>query len=246
MARGVDGRDVFIDENDGIRFLSVLERLKRQTQAIIRAYCLMGNHFHLAIEVGPVDLAAIMQRLLTSYSITFNNRHDRAGHLFQARYKAILCNDDSYLIGLIQYIHMNPVRAGFVVHPKEWRWSSYNDYRRSDTDSEISSLHDPVYFDPWSIGKENVRPGLIRSNSESSPSLSDIGASISSQTGISVGELRSGTKRRSVVDAKRLLVNEAVKNGHRLLPISRWLGTTLSAVAHYVGENNLRNYRPDT
>ncbi len=238
MARGVDGRDVFIDDHDRHGFLNTLERIKRQTNTVVYAYCLMGNHFHLAIKVGPVELASVMQRLLTCYSITFNNRHARTGHLFQARYKAILCLNDAYLVGLIRYIHLNPVRAGLTMRPDEWPWSSYNNYHESGLDGLVPSQHDLPDFDPWKTGKQEDHSTLIRSNIAPVLPLAEIGASVSARTGISVGELCSGSKRHAVVAAKRLLVEEAVRSGHRLLPIASWLGSTLGAITHYLRQSN--------
>src|SRR3569832_1733814 len=97
MARGVDGREIFADEADRRTFLEITRSVKNETAYSLLAYCLMGNHFHFAMRGGPIPLSRIMQRLLTSYAMAFNVRHDRQGHLFQARYKAIVCLDDAYL-----------------------------------------------------------------------------------------------------------------------------------------------------
>ena len=144
MARGVDGREVFVDDLDRRDFLGTILGLKSQTNCSIIAYCLMGNHFHLAIKVGTTPLSHIMHRLLTAYVIGFNARHAREGHLFQARYKSVLCLDDSYLIALVRYIHMNPVRAGLTVGPEDWPWSSHRYY----AERTGSPLVDPrLFFD---------------------------------------------------------------------------------------------------
>ena len=128
MARGVDGREIFADDSDRQTFLATTRGLKRETDCSVLAYCLMGNHFHFAIRVGRTPLSRIMHRLLTVYAMAFNFRHDRQGHLFQARYKSVLCLDDAYLIALIRYIHMNPVRRGLVSSPELWAWSSFRFY----------------------------------------------------------------------------------------------------------------------
>jgi hypothetical protein len=75
---------------------------------------LIDNHFHLLLKTGGVPITTLMRRLLTGYAVSFNHRHDRAGHLFQNRYKSILCQEDSYLLELVRYIHLNPLRAGLV------------------------------------------------------------------------------------------------------------------------------------
>ncbi len=102
----------------------------------IYAYCLMPNHFHLALKVSAVPLGSLMQRILTGYSITFNHRHDRTGHLFQARYKSIPCLEDRYLLSLINYIQMNPVRAGLVKSAADWSWSSRSPVELPNLDYE--------------------------------------------------------------------------------------------------------------
>lgn len=241
MARGVDGRNIFSDDQDRNSFLSALERIKRQTDAVVYAYCLMGNHFHLAIKVGPVPLAAVMQRILTSYSITFNNRHDRSGHLFQARYKSIVCLDDAYLIGLIRYIHLNPVRAGLVAKPDDWPWSSHRTYLKSDQDGlltedlpNLDTPIEPVAFDPWPKDCDKNPPSLTRSSINETLTLTAIASLISEKTGIGIDELRSGSRRPNVVRAKRALSREAVRQGQRLSAIACWLGSTENTVAYYL------------
>jgi len=88
----------------------------------------MGNHVHLVIQVGEISLSRIMQNLSFRHTIWINARKKRVGHLFQGRFKALLVDEDSYLLELIRYIHMNPVRAGMVVHPNAYAWSSHAAY----------------------------------------------------------------------------------------------------------------------
>jgi hypothetical protein len=89
----------------------------------------MTNHVHLAIEAGPVPLSRIVLALHGSYAQAFNQRHERVGHLFQGRYKALLVQKTSYLLALVRYIHENPVKAGIVSEPRLYRWSSERFYR---------------------------------------------------------------------------------------------------------------------
>lgn len=141
MARGVERRPIFADDHDRRRFLDLMCRHERELGAKIIAYCLMGNHFHLAIRVAASTLGTFMQRLNGDYAGGFNHRHDRVGHLFESRYKDKLCLDDRYLLTLIHYIHMNPVRAGMVSHPGDWPWSSFK-----PTDGPFPNLDG---FVPW-------------------------------------------------------------------------------------------------
>jgi hypothetical protein len=85
----------------------------------------MPNHVHLLIEAGETPLSKIMQAIQFSYTQSFNRRHRKVGHLFQGRYKAVLCQKDEYLLQLIRYIHLNPVRAKIVKDPKDYLWSSH-------------------------------------------------------------------------------------------------------------------------
>jgi len=78
------------------------------------AWALIPNHFHLLLKTGTTPIATVMKRLLTGYAMYYNRRHKRSGHLFQNRYKSILCQEDTYLLGLVRYIHLNPLRAKLV------------------------------------------------------------------------------------------------------------------------------------
>ncbi len=95
---------------------------------MLHAYALMDNHYHLLIETPYANIKQVMQNINTSYTVYANKRHRRAGHLFQGRYKAFIVDKESYLLELGRYIHLNPVRAGIVRRPGDYRWSSYEEY----------------------------------------------------------------------------------------------------------------------
>src|SRR5450756_354991 len=111
IGRGVERRPIFRTEPDRIDFLRRLQRLAGEEDVSVFAYVLMDNHFHLVLRRGRTTLAQFMRRLLTGYSVSFNRRHRRSGHLFQDRYHAVLCGGDAYLLVLVRYVHLNPVRA---------------------------------------------------------------------------------------------------------------------------------------
>ena len=92
----------------------------------------MPNHFHLLLEVRESPTARIMQSLLTGYVRRFNRIHRHKGHLFQGRYKAIACGQDSYLLELVCYIHLNPLRAKMVTQPGQWQWTGHGEYLRTN------------------------------------------------------------------------------------------------------------------
>jgi putative transposase len=114
IGRGIERGKIFRNESDRKDFLDRLAELTREKAWNIYAWALLSNHFHLLVRTGNQPLSKSMRRLLTGYVVNFNRKHRRYGHLFQNRYKSILCEEDPYLLELARYIHLNPVRAGMV------------------------------------------------------------------------------------------------------------------------------------
>ena len=114
MGRGIEKRPIFLTDEDRNDFLSRLGLLAEEGYLKVYAWVLLPNHFHLLCKTGKVPLARSMRRLLTGYVVKFNRGHNRYGHLFQNRYKSIVCQEDSYLMELVRYIHLNLIRAGIV------------------------------------------------------------------------------------------------------------------------------------
>ncbi len=112
--RGIERKEIFKSEDDYKELLSRLTKLAGAEDIKVYAFCLMPNHIHLLVRPLKVTLSSFMSRLLTGYAIYFNRKHKRAGHLFQNRYKSYVVEEDNYLLELIRYIHLNPVRAGIV------------------------------------------------------------------------------------------------------------------------------------
>jgi putative transposase len=119
MVRGIERTNIFQDEEDRQAFVERIRSLVQETGTRILAWALMDNHAHLLVISGPAGLPTFMRRLLTGYAISFNRRHRRFGHLFQNRYKSIICEPDPYLLELVRYIHLNPLRAGVVKELEE-------------------------------------------------------------------------------------------------------------------------------
>jgi putative transposase len=128
IARGNRGQKLFIDDQDYQRYLKFLDEYKERYRFLLYAYILMPNHIHLLIEVAEAPLSRIMQPLQFRYTRNFNIKYKKWGHLFQGRYKAILCQKDSYFLELSAYIHLSAVRAGLAQDPLEYPWSSYRFY----------------------------------------------------------------------------------------------------------------------
>ena len=126
--RGNSREKLYTGTRDYEKFLQYLEKAAERFALIIHTYCLMGNHYHLIVETPEPNLSMTMQWLNVSYATYFNRKQDRIGHLFQGRFKAILIDADAYLLHLSRYIHLNPVRAGIINAPGQYRWSSYPSY----------------------------------------------------------------------------------------------------------------------
>ncbi|BCR05644.1 transposase [Desulfuromonas versatilis] len=114
-----------MDDQDRGKFLAILGQVVRRFNWLCHAYCLMGNHYHLLIETPEGNLSAGMRQLNGVYTQAFNRAHNRDGHVFKGRFKAVLVEKQSHLLELCRYVVLNPVAAGMVNRPEEHPWSSY-------------------------------------------------------------------------------------------------------------------------
>ena len=124
-ARGNAREDIFLDDADRVAFFDIYDQVRQRCNWGCHAYCLMSNHYHLVIETPEANLSQGMRQLNGVYTQRFNRRHERTGHIFQGRFKAILVERDAYLLELCRYVVLNPVRAKMVRSAREWPWSSY-------------------------------------------------------------------------------------------------------------------------
>ncbi len=170
IVRGNQGQNIFSDRQDRIEYLNRVMHYKHKCGFVLYAYVLMSNHVHLLVETTTTPLSKIMQFLNFTYTRRFNRKYGKTGHLFQGRYKAFLCDRDTYLLALVRYIHLNPVRAGIVRWPHEYEWSSHGDYlgrsgRMVDPDrvlrlfsenpSEARKLYGEFVVEAIGAGKDN-------------------------------------------------------------------------------------------
>ncbi|OIO02315.1 MAG: hypothetical protein AUJ51_06580 [Elusimicrobia bacterium CG1_02_56_21] len=128
ISRGNERRKIFYDKGDRADFVKRLRTALGFSGAKCLAWCLMSNHFHLLLLRGAMPLADLMSRLLTGYAVGFNLKHERCGHLFQNRYKSILCDEEEYFKGLVAYINLNPLRAGLaqsLAELEKYRWCGH-------------------------------------------------------------------------------------------------------------------------
>lgn len=126
MSRGLNRQALFLDDNDFVFFLYLLNQAQEKFRFICHSYCLMTNHYHLFIQTPEPNLSKIMKYLNESYARYFLSKYpDKDGHVFKGRYKRKIVQSDLYSWQLSRYIHLNPVKAGLVEHPHQWQWSSY-------------------------------------------------------------------------------------------------------------------------
>jgi putative transposase len=149
IVRGIEKRRIFDDETDHQAFVKLMGDLALRTETKIYGWSLLFNHVHLLLRSGPGGLAHYMRRLLTGYAQWYNRRHNRNGHLFQNRYKSIVCEEDVYFQELIRYIHLNPLRAGLVTNLEDlefFPWAGHTalmgkiHYEWQDTDYVLASF----------------------------------------------------------------------------------------------------------
>ncbi|PJB95776.1 MAG: transposase [Nitrospirae bacterium CG_4_9_14_0_8_um_filter_70_14] len=133
MLRGNAGQDIFFSEGDrAVFYLLVQEGIERFGHRV-HGFCLMTHHVHLLLQVADVPLSRSLQNLAFRYTRWINRERGQVGHLFQGRYKAVLVDADAYLLELVRYIHLNPVRAGLVADPAEYPWSGHRAYLGMET-----------------------------------------------------------------------------------------------------------------
>jgi len=124
-SRGNRREPIFVDDADRRAFLDTIGQSMERFDTTAYAYCLMGNHYHLVLRTRLANLSRLMRHINGTYAQAYNRRHDKVGHLFQGRFNAILVQYDAYFLEVCRYVDLNPVRAGIVELPHEWRWSSY-------------------------------------------------------------------------------------------------------------------------
>ncbi len=124
-SRGNARQAIFLSDDDRGKFLGIMAEIVEKYNWLCHVVCLLDNHYHAVIETPDPNLSLGMRQLNGVYTQAFNRAHQRVGHVFQGRYKAILVEKESHLLELCRYIVLNPVRAGMVSKPDEWKWSSY-------------------------------------------------------------------------------------------------------------------------
>jgi len=258
MARGNNRECHLLDEKNKQEYINIIKRYKERYGFKLYAYCIMDNHVHLLIEVDEVPLNKIMQGIQQVYTQRYNKNNMRTGHVFQQRYKAIVCNKESYLLQLIKYIHFNPIEAG-ITNTTNYKWSSYSEYVNGisefvDIDFLLNILstnrkkaikcYKEYMMAPMEEIEESEYEEIESQSStpihiENEKEVDELINSILKITKVTKEELVSRTRRRQIADTRKVIVNLADKTiSNRELADK--LELTTSAVSKMrVGRNNL-------
>jgi REP-associated tyrosine transposase len=166
IVRGNQRQKTFLSDQDYRAYLERLAKYRERYGYNVHAYCLMPNHVHLLLESSDQPLAKLMQGLQQSYSQYFNISHRKVGHVFQGRYKAIICAEDEYLVELVRYIHLNPVRAGMVKAPERYRYSGHQAYLQGKAGAVIDPVKVLKLFGGKAGYRRFVRDGMAEGHKE--------------------------------------------------------------------------------
>lgn len=234
-ARGNNRQIIFNDEYDKTYYQTLVKHYKEKFACSLFAYVLMDNHVHLLVRVANQPVSKFMQGIQQCYTMHYNQKYSHVGHVFQQRYNAELCSNDSYLLSVVRYIHNNPVKAK-IVETLDYTWSSHNDYVRGDYSFVDSSAILGIFADERNVAierylsfmreieeeppKSGGDPGVIAELAVPSVvpdatnfSLETLLNQVAGETGIDVTEMVSGSKAREVVKARRKVIYLALKMG---------------------------------
>ena len=224
--RGNGKRAIFHDAEDYSCFLRRLALLKDQLEFSVYAYCLMPNHYHLVLKMAEAVLSKVMHRLLTSYARMFNDRWRSVGHPFQGRFKNRLVRDDNDAMGIVRYVHANPVEAQLVTSPDDWAWSGH---------AALLGKADEIMDAAFVLGLFGGRDEYVEfMRSRPKEALEPLERLADDFGGLAVLRRRS----RNTLDAaaRREFVGRAIQLGHQQKAVARVLDRTEAAVSMLLRE----------
>ncbi|MBC7194547.1 MAG: transposase [Caldisericia bacterium] len=173
ISKAVEETNLFEEEEDYENFLKILKEEKENHKILLYSYCLMPNHYHLLLETFDSNLSDFMKILNFRYSLYYNFKYFRKGHLFSDRFKSYYINNEGYLLNVSRYIHLNPVEANIISNPEGYRWSSYIYYYLDENSLSSNLIDKNRFFELISLKRDsyveyvNELLNYIRSNSES-------------------------------------------------------------------------------
>ncbi len=253
IQRGNNRENIFQSDEDKGLLLQKVEELKEGLNFELLGYVIMDNHYHLLLQTKEEPLSKIMHRLNNYYSRSFNKRYRRSGHVFGGRYKASLIQDDGYLLGVLRYVHWNPVKAGICHCANDYQWSSDHCYRRNkpglvDIDFilnilvidrqkaikeyvQIMRIDDAMNYEEASIIGDESFTELIKHPKEEAQ-RKDLDH-ILRETGLSVADfklVKMGSRKRRLVPYKEIYVQAALKQQYTFKEIGQNIGISDAAV----------------
>ncbi len=231
MLRGINQQQLFEDEEDYLRFLSVLRECKEDSAYKLYAYCLMGNHVHLLLQEGKEPLELIFRRIGSRFVYWYNLKYQRVGHLFQDRYKSEPVETDGYYLTALRYILQNPMKAGLEEVPGTYRWTSYGSYA-----GEADGLTDPEMAVEMMGGQEHLLAYLAERNEDQLLDVSERKAGLTDEQAKATMKRVSGCENASTFQAisskrQKELLSEMLKNGVSVRQASRMTGVPKTTVA---------------
>jgi REP element-mobilizing transposase RayT len=273
MMRGIERRAIFVDDDDRLAFVERLVRVVPETGTACLAWAFMLNHVHLLLRTGHAPLSRVMARVNTAYAMYFNRRHERVGHLFQNRFRSRLTTSHADVLGVIRYIHRNPLEASTVDSAEalaDYPWSSHAALigRRAPWAFEsVREVVDLLGGDP-SVAAATLLRWVSEAGGEEATSdppeagwtrgsapvrsrgeprdFETILADVLKRFAISEQELRTGRRTRFVSDARAALIHEAATTlGLSGAEIGRRLGVPRSSVAAALSRARMLARRSD-
>jgi putative transposase len=245
MLRGIERRILFRDDGDRADLLRRLTVVLVSCGIACFAVALMSNHVHLVLRTASIPLSRAMARLGTGYAGRFNRRHDRPGHLFQNRYKALLVDDDEYLRVLVRYVHLNPLRAGIledVSALESYPWTGHaslmgrHELPFVAVDEVLALFGETVAesraaLRAWMSADVADQSSAAREPDSPSQSASLLIQAVAREFGVAAGEIRGGRKRREVVEARAVAAYLACDQlGLQQANVARLLGVGETAM----------------
>ncbi len=247
VARGNNKQNIFLKDADYRLYLSLLDKYSSKHGVVVHAYALLPNHVHLLVQIGTEPLSHLMKVLQQTYTQAHNKEYKRVGHLFQGRYQAMLVEDETYLLALVKYIHMNPVEAGLCTDPLDYRWSSHRHYMRGYGPGRVETgfiksvmaeygsreIDGYILLPEKPLRTKIVAPEAVKRRplSGSVPPKKLLKA-VATVTGIAPVAITGPGKGRSIVRARRLFAYcAAYLGGHSMTEIATYLNKCDSLVS---------------
>lgn len=253
MARGNNREALFLSDQDRETYLRLWRKYSKELGFEVYAYVLMTNHVHWLIRTGQVPISTIIHSIHGLYARNFNQTNQRAGHVFQGRFKSEVCTEDRYILSLCRYIHRNPLKAGLVKKLIDYPWSSYPDICGARKDGLVNRGFFLGYFGQPAVGglrkwveEENdmyqqesdfiIQPEHEgKKYSEERPSLEKIALAIVERYQTSVEDLQGEGRLQYHVKARRQFIVEAVQeHSYKRSEVARFLKKDRSLVTKII------------